>query len=287
MISENDLEKLNEEFRNENIEHRRRPLEAIKRISDRENKSINMASEEVDFIYEWFKSRSKPGTHEIGYLHRGVYYFDSTFWCVGINIGYGMVALKPLDALVDMPTNIKNDLCNDRNKSKNYMLFWADCLDLAYGYDDICKNSSFDQFGRKLLDSGYGELSSATLLLLENIPNRRAILYCRTASEMFLKSFIALKEGLTDRQARSYGHNLETAFDKVSEIANATLPEDLKDTLNIFPDISSRYQGQDDINNNKLFLAFCAAQSLGAVIAREFTDRNIQAQINKDMNIRS
>lgn len=279
MISENELEKLNQEFRNENIEHRRRPWEAIKRISDRKNKTINLASKEVDFIYNWFNSRSKPGTHAMGYLHQGVYYYDSTFWRVSINIGYGIVAVKPLDALDDMPANIKADLNNDHNESKNYALFWADCFDLGYGYDDLYQNSSFNQFGRNLLNAGYEELFSATLLLLENIPNKRAILNCRMASEMFLKSFIALKVGLSDNQARSYSHNIKAAFDKVSEIADKKPPEELKDTLDIFPDINSRYQGYDDVNNNKIFQAYCIAQLLGAVIAREFTDRNIKAQI--------
>ena len=80
MISEPELEILNEELRKEDIEPRARPMEAIKRISERNNRSITFSSPEAQFIFEWFESNTKPGSHTVGSLHKGVYYYDSAFW---------------------------------------------------------------------------------------------------------------------------------------------------------------------------------------------------------------
>lgn len=278
MISESELEKLNEEFRAEDIEPRKRPLEAIQRISERTNRSINFPSEEADFIFRWFEKNTKPGSHAIGSLHQGAYYYDSTFWSVNIPMAYGFVQLNALDALDGMPQNIKTSLYENRKAIWDYVIFWADCLDFGYAYDDLYKSKNIDRFGRQLLCAGYEELSSATSLLLEHRPNKRAIMNCRMATEMLLKCFIAFKDGLTEDQAKRLGHNLENIFDRFLDVSNYQHLAEIKSLLRVFPDIHERYKAQE-VDNSSLFDGYCFAQSIGALIARAFTDRNTLPQV--------
>ena len=278
MISEPELEKLNEELRKEDIEPRARPWEAIKRISARTNRSIIFPSAETDFIFKWFEANTKPGSHTVGFLHQGVYYYDSTFWSVSIPIIYGSVQLNALDALHKMPQKIKNSLFENRKSIWEYVIFWADCIDFGYAYDDLYRSENHNTFGRQLLCAGYEELSSATILLLEHRPNKRAIMNCRMATEMLLKCFMAFKDGLTESQAKELGHNLEKIFDRFLDISNYQHLSETKGLLRVFPDIHERYKAQE-ADNSSLFDGYCFAQSIGALIARAFTDRNTLPQV--------
>lgn len=278
MISESELEKLNEELRKEDIEPRARPWEAIKRISARTSLHMDVSSAESDFIFKWFETNTKPGSHTIGSLHQGVYYYDSAFWKVSIPRSYGRVQLNALDALHEMPQKIKSSLSENRKALRQYVIFWADCIDFAYAYNDLYGSKNHNTFGRQLLCAGYEELSSATTLLLEHRPNKRAIMNCRMATEMLLKCFIAFKDGLTKSQTKKLGHNLEKTFDRFLEISNYQHLSEIKILLRVFPDIHERYKAQE-VNNSSLFEGYCFAQSIGALIARAFTDRNTLPQV--------
>ena len=278
MIRESELEKLNEELREEDIEPRARPWEAIKRISARTSLSMDVSSAEADFIFKWFETNTKPGSHTIGLLHQGVYYYDSSFWKVSIPISYGVVQLNALDALQKMPQKIKSSLSESKKTLWQYVIFWADCVDFAYAYSDLCRSENYNTFGCQLLCAGYEELSSATTLLLEQRPNKRAIMNCRMATEMLLKCFIAFKDNLTRSQAKKLGHNLERTFDRFLEISNYQHLSEIKILLRVFPDIHERYKAQE-VNNASLFDGYCFAQSIGALIARAFTARNTLPQV--------
>ncbi|MBU1056497.1 MAG: hypothetical protein KKC46_22105 [Proteobacteria bacterium] len=278
MINESELEKLNEEFRKEDIEPRRRPFEALRRISMQTNRSIIFPSAEADFVFKWFEANTKPGAHTVGFQHQGTYYYDSTFWSVNIPIIFGSVQLNALDALHEMPQKIKDNLYGNRKAIWDYIIFWADCIDFGYAYDDLYKDKNHDTFGRQLLCAGYEELSSATTLLLEHRPNKRAIMNCRMATEMLLKCFIALKDGLTETQAKKLGHNLENIFVNFLEVSGYQHLAEIKNLLRVFPDIHERYKAQE-ADNLSLFNGYCFAQSIGALIARAFTDRNTLPQV--------
>lgn len=278
MISESELEILNEELRKEDIEPSARPSEAIKRLAERNNRSISFHSPEAQFIFKWFESNTKPGSHIIGPLHKGVYYYDSAFWSVCIPIIYGSVQLNALDALNEMPPKIKSSLLENPKAIWDYIIFWADCIDFGFAYDDLYRSKKHDEFGRQLLTAGYEELSSATSLLLEHRPSRRAIINCRMATEMLLKSFMALKDGLTESLAKKLGHNLEKIFDRFLDISKYQNLTEIKGLLRVFPDINERYKAQDH-DNASLFNGYCFAQSIGALIARAFTDRNTLPQV--------
>jgi hypothetical protein len=244
----------------------------------RTKRSIIFPSVEADFVFRWFEANTKPGSHTVGFQHQGTYYYDSTFWSVNIPIIFGSVQLNALDALHEMPQKIKANLSGNRKDIWDYIIFWADCIDFGYAYDDLYKDKNYDAFGRQLLCAGYEELSSATTLLLEHRPNKRAIMNCRMATEMLLKCFIAFKDGLTETQAKNLGHNLENIFEKFLEVSGYQHLAEIKNLLRVFPDIHERYKAQE-ADNLSLFNGYCFAQSIGALIARAFTDRNTLPQV--------
>ncbi len=202
MITEDWLKKANEEFRNAGINQRRRPWEAIGRYSTEFNTSVDISSDVAKKIFAWFESHSKPGVHQIGSLYESVYFYDSQFWTVSIPITYGTVELNALECLPQMSENMRDEIMSQRKQAWDYVAFWADCVDYGMGIDDLRKTPGLNEFGVQLLMSGDQELRAATSILNQHRPDPRAILNCRMALEIFFKSFVALKVGLTEKQAK-------------------------------------------------------------------------------------
>lgn len=283
MISEDWLKSANEEFRNAGIDQRRRPWDAIRRYSTEFNTSVDITSDVAKKIFEWFEAHSKPGVHQIGSLYESVYFYDSQFWTVSIPIAYGTVELNALECLSQMSEDMKNEMMSQRKQAWDYVAFWADCVDYGMGIDDLRKTLGLNEFGVQLLLSGDQELRAATSILKQHRPDPRAILNCRMATEIFLKSFVALKVGLTEKQAKAIGHNLHKGLDKFIEVSGFDHWEKVRSTLSVFPEINERYKGQD-ITSDFLWDGYSFAQSIGTVIIREYTDRNTLEQIMASNN---
>ena len=278
LISIEWLQKLNQEFREAVMEQRKRPWEAIRRYSQENNRPVNISSNLAKEIFEWFESNSKPTAHQIGSLYDSVYFFDAAFWLVSIPIGYGRVKLSAVDSLIEMPQSLKEEIASTPKSAWDYLLYWADCVDYGNGIDDLRKSNHLDQFGTQLLMAGDQELRTAVSQLKEGRPDSRAILSSRMATEIFLKSFIALKVGLCEKEAQGIGHNLERGFDKFLQVSGYTHWAPLKTKLSVFPAIQDRYNEQD-LSAEKLWQGFIFAQSIGTVIIREHTARNTAKQV--------
>lgn len=278
MVSEDWLRKLNKEFRESGVEKRRRPWDAIRRYETEFNVSVDFSSDLAKLIFEWFKLHSKPDAHQVGNLYDAVFFYDSEFWLVSIPIVFGTVKLNAIGSLSKMPEHIKKELISDNKQALDYMLFWADCVDYGMGLDDLKKTGSLNSYGMQLLMAGDQELRSATSILEQPRPGFRAILTCRMAVEIFLKSFIALKEGLTKKQAKEIGHDLNKGLNKFIEVSGYYHWEAVRGKLSNFPSIDERYKEQD-VPLNLLWDGFSIAQSLGAVIIREYTGRNMLEQV--------
>ena len=65
LVSEDWLKRLNKEFRDAEIEQRRRPWDAIRRYSNEFNTSVDLSSDVAKKICGWFEAHSKPGVHQI------------------------------------------------------------------------------------------------------------------------------------------------------------------------------------------------------------------------------
>lgn len=279
MISTEWLMKLNKEFRQAGIEHRRRPWEAVRRYSLENNIPVNLSSDLAKEIFEWFEANSKPRAHQMGAQYEAVYFFDSAFWVVSVPICFGKVRLNALEGLSEMPELLRNELMSDQRQAWGYVVYWADCVDYGLGIDDLRKSNGLNEFGMKLLMAGDQELRSAVSMLKENRPDPRSILSCRMATEIFLKAFVALKGELTEAEAKNQlGHNLNKVFDKFIDVSGYRHWQPVREKLTVFPDIHERYSEQE-ISLEKLWSGFAIAQSLGALIVREYTERNTIGQV--------
>ncbi|MFA6063382.1 MAG: hypothetical protein WC736_12390 [Gallionella sp.] len=283
MVSEDWIANLNKEFRDARIDQRHRPWEAIRRYSVEFNTAVDISSDVAKTIFKWFEDHSKPGVHQVGSQYEAVYSYDSQFWVVSIPIMYGTVQLNALDCLHEMPDGIKEEMMADHKGAWEYAIYWADCLDYGMGIDDLRKTQGLDAFGYQLLMSADQELRAATSILSQHRPDPRAILNCRMALEIFFKSYIALKNGLTQSEAKAIGHNLNKGLDRFIEVSGLDDWERIRQLLSVFPEIHERYKEQD-ITFQRLWDGYSLAHSVGAVIVREFTDRNTLQQVMASNN---
>lgn len=278
MVSKEWITNLNTEFRAAGIEQQRRPWKAISRYSKDFNTTVDLSSDTAEFIFEWFKAHSKPRAHQIGNLYEGAYFYDSQFWLVSIPIGFGTFQLNALDCLHEMPEDTKQEMMADRMQAWEYVIYWANCLDYGAGIDDLRKTQNPNEFGTQLLMSADQELRSATSILSQLRPDPRAVLNCRMALEMFFKSYIALKVGLSETEARGIGHDLNKGLDRFIEVSELNYLEKTREHLKAFPEIHERYKEQD-IAMRQLWDCYLFTQYIGAVITRKLTDRNVLEQV--------
>lgn len=278
MVTNEWLTRLNEEFRKSGIDQKRRPFEAIKRYSDEFKTSVSLSSDVANNIFEYFEANSKPGIHAVGSMYESIYFYDSVFWSISIPITYGAVEMNALNCLTEMPNQIKDAIMSESKSAWDYMLFWADAVDYGMGVEEVRERPGLDPFGLQLLRAGDQELRSAVAMLRQHRPDARAILPCRMAVEIFLKAFVALKAGLTEKEARDLGHNLQKSFDRFMAISGYTHWEKVKDKLALFPQIHERYSEQE-MPLSRVWEGFTMAQSFGTLIIREYTDRNTTEQI--------
>lgn len=280
MINQEWLEKINKEFRSQDVSPKGRPWLAIQKYGEEFKCSIAFSSPIAEEIFKWFENNSQPGAHQIGSLFTGAYYFDGCFWPVSIPVGFGTNALNALDSLHTMPEKLKEELMGDRRHAWGYTLYWADCLDYGYGIDDLSKTQGLDPFGVRLMKSGDAELNAAISQLCEFRPNTKAMMSSRMVVEMFLKAIIALKEGLTDDGARTLGHKLDVAMEKCVALTGDETLKAIRKELDIFPAIAERYSGEERPNQD-LWKACAVAQCVATAFVRTFTGRDIRPQIFK------
>lgn len=266
------------QLRKEDIEPHKRPFEAIRRYSTEFNASVRFGSDLSEAIFEFFKSRSKPGAFNVGSLYKTIYYFDSEFWPVHIPIVYGSVSLDARQCLRKIPETIKDEIFSNKELAWDYMVFWADCVDYAFGVDDLSESTNLNPFGFELLQAADQELRGILTLIEDRRARGRAVLACRMAVELFFKSYLALKGALTKDEARRISHDLEKIFDRFLATSQYTNWASVRVLVQSFPPIHARYE-RVDFADRQLWKFVALAQSIGAVICREYTDRNVMSQI--------
>jgi len=275
------LETLNEEFKQKHIEHKQRPFEFFSRYSIAINKPINLSSDFAKYIFEWFKKRAKDGAHNIGSLYTSAYYYDAQFWELSIPIFFGTVELNSLESLKEMSDSDKEKILKNDKQKLDYIACWSNCLDYAMGFSELVQKTDIDSFGRSLLLSANEELRSATNNLLSLPVQKRAILNCRTAVENSLKAYLALKRGLTEKEAKNFSHNLSKLLDETIKIAGNENLNSLRGRFNKLPNIESRYKEQT-LTFLELWNGYVLAQCVNSFVVRDFTGHNILSQMLKN-----
>jgi len=233
-------------------------------------------STEADIIFSWFEQNTEKSAHYTKPLLKAVYYYDVAFWPVEIPQGYGEFRLNSVDSLDTMPDSVKEDLQADRTAIWNYVFFWADAMDYAWGKNEF--PDADDGFGAELLKAAHEELTSAASQILSGNEIPRSVLAARNAVEMFLKSFLAYTNGLTDKGARSFGHNLKDLVAACKDQSKSVEWEHIESEIQIFPEINARYEKLPHDDDN-IFMSYWLALSCGAALTRHFTSRDVRKQL--------
>jgi hypothetical protein len=206
------LVKVNAQLRTEDVPHRQRPFEAIRRYALESKTSLNVFSDTGKRIFAWFREHAPEGAHALGPAYESVYYFDSVFWVVSVPIVSGTVSLDVRDSILGMPTSTKDALFETASLSWDYLIYWADCVDYGQGSAEVLANKTLDEFGGQLYAAADEELRAASLLLRQHRPQARALMNCRNSTEMFFKAYLAFKGQLNEKAARQLNHDLKRAL---------------------------------------------------------------------------
>jgi hypothetical protein len=278
-LNENWLEKVNEEFSKIDIPHKRRPWLAWGEWAKYTGVSIALNDDVVKKIFTWFERNTKAGSQYMDPMYTGTFYYDSCFWPVFVPVVYGNVKIDAKASLKTIPESIKVRLWGNPLEVINYVSLWTNCVDYAFGLDDLKNVSTLGKFIKELLQSGDQQLKATITLLLEKRPNPKAMESARMATEMFLKAFLAGKVGLTEEYAKKrINHDLNKALNECLAIDPNSELQNIKCDLNIFPDVGDRYKG-NDIPLRDLWGAYKVAQFSGAIISRCFSGRDIRKTI--------
>jgi len=270
------LEQVNAELSRKDVPHRRRPWEAWLEWSAYAGVSSSLGDPDVKKIFDWFEQNTKAGSQYVGPMYEGSLYYDSCFWPIAIPVMAGSVRLEALRSLKTMPDSIKARLHRDTQEFMQYVAVWADCLDYAFGIEEVGNNTNISAFGQQLLTSGHQQLTATVSLLHENHPNPRAMESSRMATEMFLKGFLASGAVLTEKEAKDkVGHNLEKALDMCLDVDQQSDLQVVRAGLALFPEIADRYKGAEK-TPRELWHGYGTAQFTGATVVRSLTGRDVR-----------
>ncbi len=282
------LEELNRLLSEKQVPHSARPFEAITELSRVWNCEVNFNSPQVKSIFSWFESHSPKGSHAVGSLFTGTYYFDAYFWRVSIPLAYGIVPLNPLDSIEGASDSVKTQIQTNKERFTDYLFLWVDTMDYGFGIDDVPHMAKLSIFAHALMRSADRELRATVRLLTEDRqPNSKAMDTSRMTTEMFLKAYLAAHRGMTEQEAKErFGHSIEKLAENCKTIGSQEELERVQEVSRIFPKIESRYDGKT-YNRETLWLGYCVAQCVATLYVRSLTDRDSRSQMFGNMSCRA
>jgi hypothetical protein len=283
MIDQNSLEtwltSANIRYREEEIHPKGRPFRALSEFTQEFNCSISLNSPIAKMIFDWFTVNSQQGSHAIGSLFTGVFYFDTCFWPLSIPIGSGSFALTPFDSLETMPESLQNQVSESSNDYSRLILHWIDCCDYAYGVDDIQKQGKLSPKALTFIQNGDRELIGAVAQLLIPRPNTKAILALRMASEIFMKALLIQEKNFTDQELqKKFSHRIVDIANECFTISGLPEFETVSQTAGIFPGVSDRYDGHE-WQLSEVWKAMCITQIAATAVTRFYTSRDTRPQL--------
>jgi hypothetical protein len=250
MLSKDTLDawliRANLRYRQAGLHPKQRPFEALKNLSTELKVPMELGSEPARYIFEWFRNETQEGSHAIGPLFTGAYYFDACFWPVAIPVTFGRNSLNPFDALQIMSVGMKNQICSDIQESENYVRYWIDCLDYANGPADLDTRKVVNPLALNFLVNGRLKLDATIAQLLAPRINPEAILGAGLVAEIYLKVLV-IEKGAKDENflKNKLGHDLGKAMDAC--LAIMAIPDfvPLRAKLTVFPPVADRYTGAE------------------------------------------
>ena len=274
------LAEKNEIFRANDIHPKRRPFLALMDLSKEFGTAIDLQSNLSNQVFDWFTANTKHGSHTIGSMFTGVYYFDACFWPVSIPVGAGTFLLNALDSLQTMPKGMKAQLKQDTDELWHYAFYWVDCLDFAYGTSDLREHSGLPGLAQSFLQNGEREIETTIAQISSSRPNAKAILTGRMAVEIYLKCLLIARGGWDEPRVKALGHNIEKTIDECIALSLATEFTILRPMLAIYPPVAARYTGIEE-PVRKIWEAYCIAQATATLVIRILSGRDSRSQIGK------
>jgi hypothetical protein len=273
------LNDANRRYRREAVPPKRRPFDALLDYTREKNGALSINSPAASRVFEWFKQRSVPEAHYMGPLFTGSFFYDAYFWPTSIGIGFGKFKLDAFEALGTMPRPLKLELANDPEDLRIYLLYWADCVDYAYGFADIRKSNCNSPRAFAFLTNADKELRGAIAQANQPRPNPRAAMGARMAIEIFFKTLLVAKADFNDSRLKKLGHDLVGICSAVQQNAcDSTEVGIVRNLVHTLPEISDRYIGGDlDLPAVGSSLSLC--QVAATAVIRQLTGRDIRPQL--------
>jgi hypothetical protein len=252
-----------------------RPFTALGDYSKEFNQTVLLRSTLADQVFDWFYARSDPKAHLIGTLFTGAFYFDVHFWPLSIPLGYGQFAVEPIKCLQSMPDALKDRVKQDQLELD---LYFAECLDYAYGLDALLKDGMLTSKACNLMKSAHAELVGAISQLTVPKPNTKAILGLRMACEIFMKAVLVQEKSLNEDELKRLGHKISQLAKACFALVPAKVFHDLSIGDIVFPDIALRYDSTS-YKLTEVWGALCATQSVAATVIRKYVDHGIRSKV--------
>lgn len=275
----------NQRYKEAGIDHAARPWKAVSEYSIEFQHSFIMGCSGPDeFIFEWFKQRTKTGSQEIGSLYESSFYYDGCFWGLRIPIGFGSFYLALETCVGEMPEVLKRELSKevevDTAFSRKLLEHWSNCIDYAYGIGDLVEGGVFKDLALTRLKSADQDIRAANHLLLADKVNPVSALHYRFVAEKLLKAAgWHVGAVVSEKEERDrFNHGLKDLAKECALKTGARFFDEIPEAISAFPSWNSRYE---DLNydGDSIWQAVHLAQSIAADIVRYFSGRNSKSQV--------
>jgi hypothetical protein len=276
------LAQKNKEYKEKDIPHKQRPILAIIDCCNEFRCSFDFSSQKAKIFFQWFEKNSPKDTDSAGLMFQGAFYFDATFWPVDIKVFYGSPNIDPFKSLKTMPQQYINEIQTDPDHLNEYLSLWADCIDYIINYQEIVNDNSMNDVAKKFIKSGHKEVTASTSLLINRLPQDKAIESSRMAIEMHLKCIIIRELNWDENKLRNkISHNLTKAANKVLDTINNIRIQELSKQYSLFPEIHERYDG-NKCTSRELWARYLNAIGTASAFSRIYGSSNIRDQITKN-----
>jgi hypothetical protein len=268
----------NEQYRAEEIPFRARPFRAMSDYTREHQCTLEMGSPTAKDIFRWFEEHSAPGSHAMGAMFTGSFYYDAFFWPLHIPIVYGEAPINAFNCLETMPLALKDRIAASREDLWRLALYWADCVDYAYGFDDMSKEGKLSARALEFAVSGSHELMGSIAQVVSPRPNTKAILGFRMATEIFLKAILVQESGATEAALKRFGHKIGDLATECQRLTGNSSYVEIARSAAVFPDVAERYEGSE-WPLAQVWQSALIAQAAASCMARRYSDRDLRSQV--------
>ncbi len=271
------LTHINEQFSHNDVPPRQRPWLAWRAWALESGQFLPLGHVDVDHIFRWFDVHTQSGAQRVGPLYTGAFYFDAVIWPVIIEVFYGTTAISPLETLKATPAPVLQRLTENAPALAALTSVCADCFDYVLQSERGLPIPNPPLFASELFSGADKALRACAELLLLNRPSPKALELARDATEIFLKAFLAARDGLTPEEAIKLRHHLDRCLSRCQAIISSPDLVLIGQKIHVLPDISERYRATD-WTPRQLWSGYRLAQFTGVTVLRLISGQDLRRQ---------